>query len=103
MGTTKMRTGEPPPGRTTAHDWVSIAATLRSKPGVWHEVFTNDRYSLVAAVSTGSVTVFQSDSEGQFETRTCNNHNVEESDGVTRRHCDLWMQFVPTPTKRKGK
>lgn len=100
MVTTKVKFGEPPPRRAQSYDWSAIAKQLKDNPNEWGRVFTNDRYSLVAAVSTEKIAVFQTTGEGHFETRTENNHNVEEG-GVTRRHCDLWMRFVPVKSVKK--
>lgn len=96
--------GDPPPGRTTSYDWDSIAAELRAKPGEWGLIFRDDRYSLVAALTNGSIASLRGDEHGTFQARTTNNRTVTEGDGVSRRHCELWLCFTPhKTTKRKGK
>jgi hypothetical protein len=98
----KMKFGDPPARRTTAYDWHEIAAQLKARPGEWAEVFTQDRYSLVAAITANNISAFADDG-GTFEVRTTNNKYVEEDDGVVRRLCDLWLRFVPSTPKRKRK
>lgn len=100
---TPVRFGEPPLRRATKYDWEAVAEALKKKPNEWAEVFTNDRYSLVASVAYGSVAAFRADDDGYFETMTSNNADVMESDGLIRRHCDLWMRYVPTTKTSKRK
>lgn len=98
-----IKFGDPPVLRTSRYDWDQIAETLKGRPDEWAEVFNQDRYSIVAAITNGAILAFADDGTGTFEVRTTNNRFVEQDDGKTRRLCDLWMRFVPTQTRPKRK
>ncbi len=92
MTTPKQPTGkwgDPPPARTPAYPWESIAALLRKNPGRWREVFKDDRTSLTIALRAGSIAALKP--EDGFELRTSNNRIV---DG--KRRCTLHMRYVPS-------
>lgn len=92
----RLKFGEPPERRATTYDWENIAKQLRAKPGEWARVFADDRYTLVTAINNGGIAALRR--EKGFDTRTANNHVV---DG--RRHCELWMTYVPEWDQTKEK
>lgn len=84
----KEKWGEPPPKRAS-YDWSALAARLRARPGVWLQVFEQDRASLVVTIRAGRIAALKP--EKGFSVTTRNNNKTDEFG----RRCDLWIVYDP--------